>query len=225
MEYIRTRPIVHRHTATNMDTPCQDARAVALSLMARHGLLAQGWQFLFDNAQTRAGRCNETTKTISLSKYLPAAVAGGDVRDTVLHEIAHALVGCHHGHDDVWRAKALAIGCSGARCHSHVLQEAPWTISCPCGFVRASRFKVPDDAFLASRTCKQCTKPLTATNAKTGEVRGGLAPTSQGRPAGYRYLVTCPCGHVHCPRKVLRKELLEKPRTCKQCKKSILIVG
>lgn len=32
----------------------------------------------------------------------------------ILHEIAHALVD-YHGHDDVWRSKALEIGCSGKR--------------------------------------------------------------------------------------------------------------
>jgi SWI/SNF-related matrix-associated actin-dependent regulator 1 of chromatin subfamily A len=34
-------------------------------------------------------------------------------KDTILHEIAHAIVGPHHGHDEVWRGKAVEIGCTG----------------------------------------------------------------------------------------------------------------
>jgi len=37
------------------------------------------------------------------------------VRDTLLHEIAHALVGTAHGHDEVWKAKCLEIGAINLR--------------------------------------------------------------------------------------------------------------
>ena len=37
------------------------------------------------------------------------------IRDTILHEIAHALTPGQH-HNDVWRRKATAIGCTGQRC-------------------------------------------------------------------------------------------------------------
>ena len=33
-----------------------------------------------------------------------------DVKDLILHEIAHALVGCAHGHDYVWKANCVEIG-------------------------------------------------------------------------------------------------------------------
>lgn len=33
--------------------------------------------------------------------------------DTVAHEVAHALVGPAHGHDAVWRRKAVELGGSG----------------------------------------------------------------------------------------------------------------
>jgi hypothetical protein len=31
-------------------------------------------------------------------------------RDLMLHELAHVLVGCHHGHDEVWESKFLQLG-------------------------------------------------------------------------------------------------------------------
>lgn len=35
-----------------------------------------------------------------------------DIKDTVLHEIAHAIVGGKHHHDCVWKACCNKIGCS-----------------------------------------------------------------------------------------------------------------
>ena len=59
-------------------------------------------------------------RTIFLSAPLTRAVKDdAAVENTILHEIAHALVGRGHGHDYVWRSKALEIGCDGERCHSH----------------------------------------------------------------------------------------------------------
>lgn len=37
-------------------------------------------------------------------------------RDTILHEIAHALTPGHN-HDAVWQTKAVEIGCDGKRCY------------------------------------------------------------------------------------------------------------
>mgnify|MGYP006434589919 FL=1 len=58
---------------------------------------------------------NATVRCIKLSRYLVALNGETEVRQTMLHEIAHALVGCGHGHDAVWRRKALELGCDGKR--------------------------------------------------------------------------------------------------------------
>ncbi len=56
-----------------------------------------------------------------------------EVKDTILHEIAHALVGKAHHHDDVWRAKALEIGCSGRRCHDLQFTPPRYLVTCERG--------------------------------------------------------------------------------------------
>ncbi|WP_306213801.1 SprT family zinc-dependent metalloprotease [Actinoplanes sp. RD1] len=96
------------------------ARELAYGLMARHRLT--GWRLVFDNARTRAGVCRSDRKEIGLSRVLTELYPEEQVRDTVLHEIAHALAGPKHGHDRVWRATAQRIGCSGTRC---VPEDAP----------------------------------------------------------------------------------------------------
>jgi predicted SprT family Zn-dependent metalloprotease len=95
-----------------------EAENLAISLMRYHGLYELGWRFEFDNAKRRFGVCRYRNKTIGLSKGLTALNELERVRNTILHEIAHALVGPKHGHDWVWRRKAIEIGCDGKRCYS-----------------------------------------------------------------------------------------------------------
>jgi predicted SprT family Zn-dependent metalloprotease len=94
-----------------------DAKLLAISLMEQHELIDRGWYFTFDNSKRRAGVCNYGKRMIGLSRIITQAQDEVEVRDTILHEIAHALVGRKHGHDAVWRAKAIEIGCNGKRCY------------------------------------------------------------------------------------------------------------
>ncbi|MFC7488321.1 SprT-like domain-containing protein [Knoellia sp. CPCC 206453] len=109
------------------------ALALGRRLLREHGL--EHWNVTTDRAKTRAGVCRFAARTISLSAPLTRLHDEVEVRDTILHEIAHALVGRAHGHDDVWRAKAMAIGCSGERTVSTEAPrvEGPWRGECPEG--------------------------------------------------------------------------------------------
>ncbi|MDF2093065.1 SprT-like domain-containing protein [Knoellia sp. 3-2P3] len=111
----------------------RDALALARELVAAHGL--RGWTVGLDRAKTRAGACHYGKRLITLSGPLTRLHSEADVRDTILHEIAHALVGPKHRHDEVWRATAVKIGCTGQRC---VPPDAPkvagdWLGTCPAG--------------------------------------------------------------------------------------------
>ncbi len=109
------------------------ALATARRLVREHGL--DGWTVRLDRAKTRAGVCRFARREIGLSSPLTRLHSTEEVLDTILHEIAHALVGPEHGHDAVWRARARQIGCSGERC---VSQGSPtvrgdWVGTCPAG--------------------------------------------------------------------------------------------
>lgn len=91
------------------------AAKMAVDLIRWHGL--SEWCFDWDRAQVRFGCCHFQTKTITLSYKLVSSNSADEVLNTILHEIAHALAGPRHGHGGEWRALAVSIGCSGARCY------------------------------------------------------------------------------------------------------------
>lgn len=128
-------------------------RARAHELMSRH--LSPEWSFRFDTAKTRAGLCNFTKRTISVSKYLAARSTLADVEQTLLHEIAHALAGPDAGHGEVWLVLARSIGYTGSRTHDGpVAREfARWHGECPNGH-EVVRFRRPTRPM----SCGKCTR-------------------------------------------------------------------
>jgi predicted SprT family Zn-dependent metalloprotease len=131
-------------------------RSLAEELMETHGLRSAGWHFGWDHGRRRFGACHYSTKTLTLSHYLVVLNSDEEVRNVILHEIAHALAPGHH-HDWVWRSKARSIGCTGDRCYgSDVLKpKAPLTATCKnCGKVseRWKRARSPISCGRCSRT-------------------------------------------------------------------------
>jgi len=109
----------------------KDAKALAQQLMSEHGL--SHWHFEFDRAVRRFGFCMYGIRTITLSKRFTLLNFEPEVRNTILHEIGHALVGPNHGHDRVWKAKAKELGCNGSRCcdRSVVAPSTKWIAEYP----------------------------------------------------------------------------------------------
>lgn len=103
----------------------QRAQMMAEDLMRHHLKPLQGWGFKFDRSLTRLGLCNYRNYTISLGTHATEVNSEEQVLLTILHEIAHAIVGGHHGHDEVWRAKAIELGHSGKRCGEIAVKAEP----------------------------------------------------------------------------------------------------
>ncbi len=104
-----------------------------LATFQSDGTLPAGWVIGFDLATSRAGVCRYAERRIDLSVSYCLAATRAEIEDTMLHEIAHAIVGPRHNHDAVWKAKAREIGCAGERCH-RVQHSAPkWVGECGCG--------------------------------------------------------------------------------------------
>lgn len=108
------------------------ARQLAIRLMKQHKLWP-AWSFRFDRSKVRFGRCSYSTKEISLSQHLVELNDEEEVRETILHEIAHALAPRGAGHNAAWRAVARSIGCNAKRCYGdEVVRPQPkYKGTCP----------------------------------------------------------------------------------------------
>lgn len=109
------------------------AKQLADNLMKLHSV--EHYTFKFDVAVRRFGYCSWREKTISLSRPLTELNNEEQVKNTLLHEIAHALAPRHH-HDKVWQGVAVSIGCNGKRCYDNTVQAPPKPFKgvCPnCG--------------------------------------------------------------------------------------------
>lgn len=135
-------------------------------LMNKHKL--RGWSFAWNTrSTTTAGWCKPKVKRIEVIKAYALKTSYDDFKDTVLHEIAHALVGTEHGHDAVWKAKAIEIGCSGDACHEVVFTDPKYVIVCGCKNKERNRYKMcPYVAKVKARryTCTVCNQKLRLKN-------------------------------------------------------------
>ena len=90
----------------------------------------------------RFGVCKYKGKSIGMSSHFlnSPTTTIQLVKNTLLHEIAHALVGGQHHHDKVWMKMALSIGCDGCRCGKGKLAVvAAFEIACTsCSGIRES---------------------------------------------------------------------------------------
>lgn len=137
----------------------------ALSLMNLHSLIEGGWRFEISMHKTFVGMCYHHTKIIAYSaNFLNAPPS--EITDTLLHEIAHALVGPHKGHGAEWKAMAVSIGAKGTRCAEGLpvdMQRAPanYMIGCDnCGWSRP-RYRLRKE--LQNHICSTCGNRITIT--------------------------------------------------------------
>ena len=135
-------------------------RQWANALIALH-LDPAVWSFGFDNAKTRAGLCNYTTKRISVSKYLAAKYEDDEVHQILLHEVAHAMAGSRAGHGARWKATAAELGYEGSRLHDGAIADelAPWVGTCPSGHIHY-RYRQPKRLL----ACGKCSRRFDLAN-------------------------------------------------------------
>lgn len=131
----------------------RDVALWAEELIASH--LDNTWSFAFDHARRRAGQCDYTNRRITVSRHLTVRLDDETNRQTLLHEIAHALVGPRVGHGARWQRVARQLGYRGDR----VLREdpaadlAPWIGVCPAGH-ESHRFRRPTRV----ASCGRCSR-------------------------------------------------------------------
>ena len=138
-------------------------KMLADKLLDEHGLIEKGWRFSFDRAKRRAGSCKFSKKEISIAKAYAKQQERMEIKNTILHEIAHALVGSQHGHSQIWKKKAKEIGCDASRCHHIVFSKPKYVLTCYNRCFEVSRYRV-NQSFMQSKICSKCNSNLLLIN-------------------------------------------------------------
>jgi len=130
----------------------EKAERLAKALMYRYisPETKKDWKFKWDNAVSRFGSCRYSG-TITLSRVLTSLNNEDHVRDTILHEIAHAINYERHGrkifgkpHGKEWKEIAVEVGCDPTRCYDDtvVSPTSKYTVMCPkCGVLGTANRK------------------------------------------------------------------------------------
>lgn len=103
-------------------------------LIIEYGFLKQ-WTIDFDHAKKRAGMCLLNDKRISLSKHHISQNSVDMVKDTLLHEYAHAIafeLYQETGHGLIWQKVAQTIGAKPKATGRFNLPDAPWVLVHQC---------------------------------------------------------------------------------------------
>lgn len=88
----------------------------ARRLMDENGL--NNWTLSLNRCKTAFGKCSSHKKTIWLSQHLTELNDEANVTNTILHEIAHALVGTDQKHNYRWQSQCIRLGIEPKRCGS-----------------------------------------------------------------------------------------------------------
>ena len=146
-------------------------RALAERKMAEH-IDLENWQFGFDNGKRRAGLCNYTTKTITISRYLADIHTIDETMQVVLHEVAHAMCGKREGHNKKWLATAKSIGYRAEKFTGTEIAEetATWIGSCKNGH-KHYRYRQPARPL----SCGLCGRGFSRANLIVWQHRDELA--------------------------------------------------
>lgn len=147
-----------------------EVEKIALKLMGENGMHAPYWKLKFINRKSVAGRCYKSnwngkrnaSGRIELSIPFMEAFDEAEVRETILHEIAHGLTDPRFKpHGPEWKANAKKIGSNGSRC---VSVDAPkiksrYLGTCPNGheFTRHKKSEAITGNFTY---CPPCSKKM-----------------------------------------------------------------
>jgi predicted SprT family Zn-dependent metalloprotease len=123
--------------------------------MDEHGLTR--WKIGWNRAKKTHGMCQHSTWTLTFSTVAFDHIGEAEVRETILHEIAHALVGPGHEHDSTWRSMYRRIGGTGGQFVSQEAAKAiptAWVPRCPAGHTGHGLHRAP----LRVKGCGQCSR-------------------------------------------------------------------
>jgi len=144
-----------------------DIVQLAKTLMHQHSV--GHWGFGFDRSRMSYGKCWHNKKKITLSKYFCANLDNDilDIKDTILHEIAHAVMQERYpyirpGHGDMWKKIAKEIGCRPTRTsNDSTMPKGKYQAFCPiCGDMKIYMHRMGGAMKSGRYRCNKCSSVI-----------------------------------------------------------------
>ena len=132
-------------------------RKLAQECFERYNI--EGWSVNFAIKDGRAGECNYATQHIGFSTHYIEKASIEQVRNTVLHEIAHVLTGrLPKPHSSRWKTVFKAIGGNGQAyttppAAAVASGDYRWVGKCPTCSHEIGERRAPTAVFACSRCC------------------------------------------------------------------------
>lgn len=117
-----------------------------------------GWSIDFRTYGLTLASCDYNTQTIRFNNYYVEFSSNRSILDTLKHEIAHALVGPGHGHNNVWKSMAEKVGATPKAISSEkaAIRPGRYRATCPnCGRVY-DKYRLPK--YSRGYYCPRCGK-------------------------------------------------------------------
>jgi hypothetical protein len=152
-----------------MSVKKQEIEVMALDLLKKHlgnhKSLCGEWlvKFKWDQCQSRMGLCDGIAtygRVVTVSLSLPIAEANPIQvsKDTILHEIAHALTFSGKTHGKEWKAKCVEIGALPERTTAGIIipeyHGKTYTYVCPKCRCKHTRKRRRNTSFACTPCCK-----------------------------------------------------------------------
>ena len=139
----------------------EERMKLGAELMNKH---LHDWTLRWNRSLRCNGQCSHFDKVIYVSKYHIEFASIDEFKNTILHEIAHAIAGFREGHGPEWVRIAKEIGCDGRRLcavnstKKEYLEKKSIHLRCPCGKAVLKRLRVT--RALMSKVCNKCNGAL-----------------------------------------------------------------
>lgn len=137
-----------------------DIVSIATKQLAKYKLRHKGWKVEVGQAKTQAGICFYDRRVIRISLYIANLMGEDELKETILHEIAHALAGAEAHHGSEWKKWCITIGArpeATFKLPDDV--EYKWEMKCQNHGIQGKRHRRR-----ASRVCRLCAKQGISTN-------------------------------------------------------------
>ena len=151
------------------------AMDMIVDFMDMYDLFENGWDFEINRSKRIIGLCNHATNTLLFSSVYIELNKRREVKDTILHEIAHALVGPEEydeseGHDLLWQAVAKGIGARPDRfADRHIAPKPRWYFVCPVHGSIGAYFRKPKLHRKRLVWCAVCHKRVAILDSQSGK--------------------------------------------------------